>query len=718
LILTVSERRRQRAVAAVRRRLQRGQSDLPPIAAKADDLEEIKKAVDDAASVGGGLWLSYLFLLFYLAVAAGRVTHADLFVENPVKLPFLNIDLPLLAFFIVAPILFLVVHAYVFVHLVFLSDKAKRFDRALREQIGGIESERRQTIRTGLRRQLPSNIFVQFIAGPADLRKGGFGWLLRVIAWVTLVIAPVVLLLLIQIQFLPYHSARITWSHRIALLADLGLIWLLWRRILSGWKRRASFAWTGVGAVLTGCALLFSVAVVTFPGEGQEYSLAIPDKARVPVSLHDWVYRALVDDSTPGLKGFFSNTLVLSGSSIYESLGTDPDHVKWRDYTFIARGRDLKGAVFVFANLPNVDFTGADLEDASFMQALLQMASLDGANLQNANLIGANLRGASFFGAQLQGAFLQQAQLQGSFLFAARLQGAILDGANLQGAALDEVMLQGASLRRAQLQGASLTWANLEGASLDLADLRGASLFGAQLQGATLQEALLQATDLSDSLLWRTNSTPLKFLEPTATRLPAGTGPWGPLFWAASSNDRRRWNDDSYNKLRKTLDALLSSETRIEALKRINRLDCSNPDSTLTSCDPTRPPSGEAAAWQSLLEGSRVDDVAYSKALASVLRTEVCVGLGDRGGQYAGGRGKRVLDYAFVENAAFVLRGLMASTMLPPGSRLNETGPEAPALIDFIMSRDCPVSAALTDAEKARLLQIKRDAIEEAARHP
>src|ERR1700722_9880786 len=56
--------------------------DLPPIAAQADDLEAIKKAVDDAASVGGGLWLSYLFVLFYLAVAAGAVTHEDLFFER------------------------------------------------------------------------------------------------------------------------------------------------------------------------------------------------------------------------------------------------------------------------------------------------------------------------------------------------------------------------------------------------------------------------------------------------------------------------------------------------------------------------------------------------------------------------------------------------------------------------------------------------------------
>jgi hypothetical protein len=60
----------------------------------------LRDAVVDAGSVGGGLWLSYLFVFFYLAIAAGGVTHRDLLFENPVKLPFLNIDLPLIGFFV------------------------------------------------------------------------------------------------------------------------------------------------------------------------------------------------------------------------------------------------------------------------------------------------------------------------------------------------------------------------------------------------------------------------------------------------------------------------------------------------------------------------------------------------------------------------------------------------------------------------------------------
>ncbi len=117
------------------------------------------------------------------------MTHADLFLESAVKLPFLDVELPLLAFFFVAPILFVIVHAYTLVHLVMLTDKAKAFIEALREQIGEKEGlprdelKRRKDIRDGLRRQLPSNVFVQFLAGaPETARRRALAGLLRAIA--------------------------------------------------------------------------------------------------------------------------------------------------------------------------------------------------------------------------------------------------------------------------------------------------------------------------------------------------------------------------------------------------------------------------------------------------------------------------------------------------------------------------------------------------------
>jgi hypothetical protein len=54
------------------------------LAPKAKDLlQALLDALVDVAGVGVGLWFSYLFILFYLLI-----------VVSPVKLPFLNMDLP------------------------------------------------------------------------------------------------------------------------------------------------------------------------------------------------------------------------------------------------------------------------------------------------------------------------------------------------------------------------------------------------------------------------------------------------------------------------------------------------------------------------------------------------------------------------------------------------------------------------------------------------
>jgi hypothetical protein len=59
------------------------------------------------------------------------------------------------------------------------------------------------------------------------------------------------------------------------------------------------------------------------------------------------------------------------------------------------------------------------------------------------------------------------------------------------------------------------------------------------------------------------------------------------------------------------------------------------------------------------------------------------------------------------DNAAYILRGLFREALFGD-SHLKATGPEAPALVDFIMSKDCPVSASLTNGDKTRLLNIKQ----------
>ena len=176
-------------------------------AGKAHNLEALREAVVDAASVGAGLWLSYL-----------------------------------------------------------LASKVGAFHAALQAQIGDDDTRAR------LRRQLPSNIFVQYLAGPEEVRTGVMGLMLRGIAIITLVIFPICLLVFFQLQFLPYHSAPITWWQRFAVLIDLILLWTLWPSIAVGeatwihWRdfRRPKISSLALASLVP---LLLVCTIATFPGE-------------------------------------------------------------------------------------------------------------------------------------------------------------------------------------------------------------------------------------------------------------------------------------------------------------------------------------------------------------------------------------------------------------------------------------------------------------------
>jgi uncharacterized protein YjbI with pentapeptide repeats len=457
----------------------------PPLAEKADDLEAIRDAVVDAASIGGGLWLSYLFVLFYLLVAVGGVTHRDLFLENPVKLPFLNIDLPLSGFFWLGPALFLIVHAYVLLHFRLLANKVAVLDAQLGLQILD------PSVIGRLRRQLPSNIFVQLLAGPPEARTGIMGFLLKLIAWISLAIGPLALLVFFLLRFLPYHDEWITWWQRVTVVLDLGLLWALWpatvrREVTEGVFRGVRWSTSILVCLSVGSALM-AFAIATFPGE--------------------WLDQELQNLPIPRL---WSNQLVLPGLDVIDHSKLDTEaKISGVAVTVSLRGRHLEGAMLLRAVLRKVDFTAAHLEGATLDYADLRGARL--ACVQGRLAIGnggecTHLKGASLGDAQLQGGSLVGADFRGANLGGAHFEGTLLDGAQLQGQWLDSAHFEGASLVGADLRGAFLGGARLQGASLDSAHLQGALLDRAQLHGASLDQAELQGASLQDVFVWRADS--------------------------------------------------------------------------------------------------------------------------------------------------------------------------------------------------------------------
>lgn len=611
---------------------------------KAPDLDAVRKAVEDAASVSAGLWLSYLFVLFYIGIAAGAVTHKDLLLENPVKLPFLNVELPLVAFFFLAPILFIVSHTYTLVHFVMLAAKVGVFDQELRAQLGSAPEARE-----GLRRQLPSNIFVQLLAGPGDIRNGGLGWLLKAVAWITLVIGPILLLLLIQVQFLPYHLEWVTWVQRFAILVNVILLWALWPAVLNG---RSEIKWPRFWrhpvmtlASLAPVGLAFGVA--TFPGEWlDEYvGTGLP----ILAVCHDLLFSGRIDQVTLRRTSYFSNTLVLPNFDALEAARIDdPKKLDSIKHTLVLRGRHFEEAVFDHTDLRKGD--------------------LEGAHLQGARLISANLQGARLPDAQLQGALLIAARLDGAELIGAQLQGAWLKIAHLQGASLNLAQLQGAVVDHAQLQGASLIWSNLQGASLEFAQLQGASFEGAALQGVDFRASAFAGTNLGGAKLWRTNFEGV---------------PLGAIF-----DDRlneKEISRDEFAALKIGIMTEVPEGGRREALNRIEKL---NPEIF-----------GPEASVSDILEKGRADKAAYQRALADELKSLACSG--DESAFY-------IMRGPAIRSSLGTL--VIGSRFVPEGSRILEAGPFAPDLIESILVPGCPVSATLTGQDKADLRNLAKEA--------
>jgi uncharacterized protein YjbI with pentapeptide repeats len=639
----------------------------------ARDIDAARAFVADAASVASGLWLTYLGILVYIAIAVGAVTHEDLFLERPVKLPFLgDVPLPLVAFFLLAPIVFVIWHAYTLLHFDILAAKV----RVLEAQIEGLKQATPGDVLL-FRWQLPANIFVQLLAGDPELRTGRIGIVSRLIARISLVIGPILLLLLIQIQFLPFHSWQITWLHRIVLLVDLVLLWTLWPVMVDSGKEIWSLRRGRLALLAGSCAALFvSVVLATFPGEWMEENFGFewipPNRLTAwlgaqndqdqPVwtSFHDLLFAGQYDPRTQRRRSPFSNTLVLPDFDVLSAATMKDSDLASAKQTIARKRGHFEKAIFRGADLRKINLENAHLEGADFYQTKLQDAQMYNANLEGAVFYQAKLQGASFANAQLGGANLREAELEGANLFAAglagatlkkaKLKGAVLAKTSLPGAAFDDAEAQGVDLVDADLRGARLRGAQLQVASLKRSQLQGASFNHAELLGADLSDANLEAAWLNDASVWRADFAGADYNKVLAVGLKESLVP-----------------GLNYDQLRGAIALTPDADFKKSALERVSKLQ--NPSNAT-------PPH---ASIRTSGKMSDADLAIEQEALADQLKNLVC--------------------FSRDEDVGNIVQGLIRDD--DADSIVRETGPRAKALMDRILGPDCPASAWLTSQDKA-----------------
>src|ERR1041385_4395903 len=226
------------------------------------DVEALEKSLNDSATRVSTIWVSYLIFGLYLIIAVANVTHRQLFLEDPIKLPVLNIDLPLVGFFFLAPILFAFLHTYVLIQVLLLARTAAIYNEAADKNFeDGADNSR-------VRHRLANTLFAQIFSGADRDRKGVLGAMLTAIAWVTLAIAPLLLLLTFEAKFLPFHSTLMTWSHRLGVLFDFVAVLGFWLKALAAKSPSKWQAALGKRLYLgLGLGSVFFSMILSFPGE-------------------------------------------------------------------------------------------------------------------------------------------------------------------------------------------------------------------------------------------------------------------------------------------------------------------------------------------------------------------------------------------------------------------------------------------------------------------
>jgi hypothetical protein len=118
-----------------------------PAPADASERARLDKLQDAANAASGHVRNVYLtFLLFglYLAIIFRATTHEQLLRAGPVTLPLLNVELPLLGFYWVAPALFVLLHLNLLLELHLLAGKLHRLDQAIGRPGGPAAGTRRR----------------------------------------------------------------------------------------------------------------------------------------------------------------------------------------------------------------------------------------------------------------------------------------------------------------------------------------------------------------------------------------------------------------------------------------------------------------------------------------------------------------------------------------------------------------------------------------------
>ncbi len=482
------------------------------IGKKIQDHEEIKKILDISANKNNNLLIFFFTFGLYILISTLNTTDVALLLpKDAFKMPAIDFELELLNFFILGPLLLLLFHF----NLLFSHHKhlEKLHTYKNKVDINSID---------------PSLYSFAFTIG----NHGLTGRMINIVLWILLYFLPLLVFLIIYIQFADYHHEYITPLHLGIIIFDLIFIIssIMYNDIFYK-SKHADRSPIKINTMLKNVVYIILIFIGTlmasyfyyffYPIVYKDYDPSYLTNITKEDSLPVWTCKPIRFIRLSEHKHCYPRLVVTEGEMAKIS----------KTALYIPRylaidgnmSDDAKEKKLILDYGTRIDLANRNLRYADLQKCILTRADMRSSQLQAANLKGSHLQAADLKNAKLQNATLIGAKLQFALLEHAQMQGASFAGANMRNVHFTESTLSNATMLGAQLQSAQFGGSNagnvdfrgskLVGANFYDANLTGTSFHNANITSANFYKAALTAADLSGILFVKGDWTAPSFKE-------------------------------------------------------------------------------------------------------------------------------------------------------------------------------------------------------------
>ena len=178
------------------------------------DAKALLDAANRASERVAGVHLAFMAVCAYVLTVVFSTTDLDLLIGKGIRLPVVNVSVPLVGFYTFAPFIVVLVHFNLLLQLQLLSRKLFAVNAAAPPEEG----------LGGLRDRLHIFPYTYYLVGsPSHLVRPFLGLMVSI----TMVLLPLLTLLVLQLWFLAYQDQAVTWWQRGAVWLDTALIAIL-----------------------------------------------------------------------------------------------------------------------------------------------------------------------------------------------------------------------------------------------------------------------------------------------------------------------------------------------------------------------------------------------------------------------------------------------------------------------------------------------------------